>query len=205
MSVPPISDRDPDLLLARIALLERRLAAVIRRLVVGAAVVAIGAMVAVATARSVVSAQGRDTPSEIVATSVKLVDASGKPRAVLYVDGQTAGLALSDPAGQTRVLLNTDGESSKLAIVGAAKGFPRLVLAQQGDVQMLNLEDANTSHVGLLHAPGTASVTVASGPHSAEMAVAEVVGRGVKPALAPTVVLKQGDRTVAALSSTPSR
>src|SRR5690349_14426106 len=122
-----VPDRDPDVLLARIDGLERRLADVTRILSICGVVAVLAGAAALASQRAgvVVSAQGRGPAPAMVASRITLVDAGGKPRAALYVDGQTAGLALSDPGGQTRVLLNTDGESSKLAIVGAAKGFPR--------------------------------------------------------------------------------
>ena len=199
-------DRDPELLLARIDQLERRLAGIIRLLSVSAALIVLAAVVALASRRGVVSAQGRGAaPSEIVATSLKLVDANGRPRGAFYVDGQTAGLALSDPGGQTRVLLNTDGESSKLAIVGADKGFPRIVLTQQGTIQMLNLENAGTSTISLLHTDETPTLTLASKGNSAEIGIAEVLARGAKPALTPRLTLEQGDRTLATLPASPAR
>ena len=201
-----LPDRDPEVLLARIDRLERRLAGITRLLSAGAALVGLGIVALLASQRSVVSAETRGAaPSELVATSLKLVDASGRPRAALYVDGQTAGLAISDPAGRTRVLLNTDGESTKLAITGATKGFPRIVLAQQGTLQMLNLENASTSMISLMHTDETPTLTLASQGNSAEIGIAEVFTRGTKPALTPRLKLEQGDRTLATLPAIPAR
>jgi hypothetical protein len=198
-------DRDPVMLLARIDRLERRAAVMARALT--AIVVLLGLVVValLASDREVASAQGRAAVAEeVVARRFKVVDASGKPRALLYVDEQQAvGLALSDPAGQTRVLVNANGASSRLAIIGAQQGFPRIVLAQDGDVQMLNLEDAKTSFIGLLHSGATPSIRVVSGDQSAELGVSEVFTRG-KPILTPRLALTQGDRTIATLPAPPA-
>jgi hypothetical protein len=198
-------ERDPDVLLARLARLERRLAGITRILAVAAGILILLVVGALASNRGVVVAQGR-AAAEIVASSIKLVDATGRPRAALYVDGQSAGLAISDPAGQTRVLLSTDGASTKLAFIGASKGFPRVLLAQEDDVQMLTLEDAKASHIALMHAGATPSLVVSSGESSAEVAIAEsFTGGRATPALIPTLTLKQGSRTLATLPATPAR
>ena len=200
-----IPDRDPDVLLSRIDRLELRLAGITRTLGVAAVLVVLAVIAVLGSHRGVVSAQGRGTPGELVATSLKLVDSAGRPRAALYVDGKTAGLALSDPAGQTRVLLNTDGESSKLALLGADKGFPRIVLSQQGDTQMLNLENASTSSISLLHSAETPTLTLVGKDASAELGIAEAFARGATPALAAKLTLTQGGKTVAALPAAAAR
>ena len=93
-------ERNPEVLLARIDRLERRLAGVTRTLsVAGALLILVVTAMLVSHRVAASPAGGGAAPGEIVATSVKLVDATGRPRAALYVDGQVAGLALSDPAG----------------------------------------------------------------------------------------------------------
>jgi hypothetical protein len=199
---------DRDILLDRIERLERRHARVMRTLSLGAATLgAIGiAWLAGVDVGVPASAQSRaGAPSEIVASSIKLVDANGKPRAALYVQGQSAGFAVSDPAGQTRVLLSVDEESAKLAIVGAREGFPRIVLAQSGDVQMLNLED-QTSAIGLTHSGGAPSILVSSGRTSATLGITESFARGQQTrTLAPSLELQQDGRTIATIPAAPSR
>jgi hypothetical protein len=200
------SEQDPGALQVRIDRLERRVAIVTGTLAVTAALLVIAVMAALADGHAVVSAQGRSAaPAELVATRFKLVDAAGKPRGAFYVEGQTAGVALSDPAGRTRLLLNTDGESTRLAITGAQQGFPRIVIAQDGDVQMFNMENAKTSHVAILHTEATPTLRLASGEQSVELGIAERLVPRAKPTLAPTLTLKQGDRTLASLPATPLR
>lgn len=198
-----MSDHDPEVLLTRIDRLERRLARIVWVGSAAAALLALFVAAMLASDRGVALAQGRAAaPTEIVATSVKLVDATGRPRAALYVDGQVAGLALSDPAGRTRVLLNTDGESSKLAIVGPKEGFPRINLVQQGDFQTLTLED-NASGVALIHSAAP-SLLVSGGGSSAELRIDEVfANRRPTPTLVPRLLLKQADRVLAELPAPP--
>jgi hypothetical protein len=199
-------EHDPGVLLARIDRLERRVAVVTRTLSVTAALLVLVVVAVLASNRGVASAQGRGAaPAEIIASRFKLVDAAGRPRAVLSVDGDVAGLAISDPAGQTRVVLNTDGASSKLALIGASQGFPRINLTQQGDFQTLVLEDAKTSHIALIHSGATPSIRMSSGENAAEVAIAEVFSSRSKPTLAPRLTLTQGSRTLAALPATPPR
>jgi hypothetical protein len=199
-------EHDPGVLLARIDRLERRVAVVTRTLSVTAALLVLVVVAVLASNRGVASAQGRGAaPAEIIASRFKLVDAAGRPRAVLSVDGDVAGLAISDPAGQTRVVLNTDGASSKLALIGASQGFPRINLTQQGDFQTLVLEDAKTSHIALIHSGATPSIRMSSGENAAEVAIAEVFSSRSKPTLAPRLTLTQGSRTLAPLPATPPR
>jgi hypothetical protein len=200
-----VPERDPEVLLARVDRLERRLARITRILAVAVTLVVLAAIAVLAGSRSPVLAQARGAaPGELVATSLKLVDATGRPRAVLYVDGKTAGLALSDPTGQTRVLLDTDGESSKLAIVGTRQGFPRINLTQQGDFQTLMLEDQK-SGVALVHS-ASPSLLVSGGGSSAELKIDEVfASRQPTPTIVPKLVLKQGDKTVVELPAAPPR
>ncbi len=198
-------ERNPEVLLARIDRLERRLAGVTRTLsVAGALLILVVTAMLVSHRVAASPAGGGAAPGEIVATSVKLVDATGRPRAALYVDGQVAGLALSDPAGRTRLLLNTDGESTRLSIVGTKQGFPRINLVQQGDVQLLNLED-NASFIGLTHSGATPSIVVSSQDTSAELGITEsFAARQPKPTVGPSLALKQGGRTIASLPAAPA-
>jgi hypothetical protein len=197
-------ERDDEALLARIDRLERGLTRLRRMLTMTAAGLLFALLAVAASNWIVASAQGRAVPGEIVATSMKLVDATGRPRAALYVDGQTAGLAISDPSGQTRMLLNSDGEVTKFAIVGAKQGFPRIVIAQSGGLQMVNLED-QTSAIGLTHS-GAPAILVASGGSSARLEIAESFpDRLPKPTLTPTLTLTQGSRTLVTLPAPPPR
>jgi hypothetical protein len=200
------TESDPGAVQARIDGLERRIATLTRALAAAATLLVLAIAATLAGGRASAAAQGRGAAAaEVVASRFTLVDATGRPRAVLSVDGPTAGLAISDPAGRTRVLLNTDGTSTKLAITGAREGFPRIVVAQNDDLQMLTLEDANTSHIGLVHSGATPSITVASGDHSAELGIAEVFAPRAKPSLTPRLALKQGERVVGELPAAPSR
>jgi hypothetical protein len=198
---------DPELLVARIEMLERRLTWLWRAAVTTVVALALG-VAGLLAGRPVVAAQSRGgVPAEIVASSFKLVDAAGRPRGILHVDAnKVAGLALYDPSGHPRVLLNTDGESTKLAMVGTAEGFPRMTIGQQGDFQMINMEDAKTSFVSILHPPaGLPTFKFGSGEMTGEFGVGEVFARGAKPTRAPTMVLKDGDRTLAELPARPAR
>jgi hypothetical protein len=198
-----VPERDIEVLLARIDRLERRLARVTRTLTVAVTLLLFAAVAVGLSSRPVFAQARAATPGDLVATSLKLVDATGRPRVVLYVDGKAAGLALRDPAGQTRVLLDTDGESSKLAIVGTKQGFPRINLTQQGDFQTLMLEDQK-SGVALVHAASPYLLVSGKGS-SAELKIDEVfASRQPTPMIVPKLVLKQGDRTVVELPAPPA-
>ena len=191
-------DRDPDALLARIDRLERRAALVTRLLAATVALVVVGLAALLAGDRWVASAQGRAAvPEEVVARRFKVVDAAGKPRVMLYVDeNQAAGVALSDPAGQTRVLLNTDGQSSKLAIVGPGESSAKIVLAQDGDMQLFTMDDQRSGFA--LTQASTAKMFLVSQRNSIDLEIAHEVVQG-KATMVPRITLEQGDRTLATL------
>jgi len=195
-----------DILLERIERLEQRHARVMRTLSVGGATLGAIAVAWLAGAGDRVLAQGRTgAPAEIVASSIKLVDASGRPRAAFYVQGQSAGFAVSDPAGETRLLLNVDEDTAKLAIVAPKTGLPRIVIAQSGGVQMVNLED-QTSAIGLAHSGGVPSILVSSGKASARLRIDETHARGqTTTTLTPILELERDGRTIASLPAAPPR
>jgi hypothetical protein len=195
-------ERDPEALLTRIDRLERRIAVVTRILAATASLLVLGVAAWLASGGGVASAQGRAAvPAEISAGRFRLVDATGKSRALLYVDdNQAAGLALSDPQGRTRVLLNTDGESSKLAILGTKQDFPRIMLAQQGAMQLFTIED-QTSGIGFTHSR-TPSMFIGSEGTTIDLRIEE---QAKTRGLVPTLVLRQGDKTLASLPAAPTR
>jgi hypothetical protein len=93
-------------------------------------------------------------------------------------------------------MLNTDGESSKLAILGTNQDFPRIMLAQQGDMQLFSIEDQK-SGIGFTHSR-TPSMFLGSEGSAIDIRITDELVRS-KPTMVPRITLRQGDRTLATL------
>ena len=154
------------------------------------------------------NAQGsRQVEGQMVVRTLIVADAAGRPRAVLGTMADGVRFGLNDAAGQPRLLMGVSDKdnSSELTLLGPDKSFPRIVLAQRGsDFQMITLEDASSSFVGLVHRPADeVKLWLARGDMLAEFGLLDGVDFGVKVSeqllCKPRLLLKDGKSIVTRL------
>ena len=153
------------MLAARLARLERAH----RRLqrVTGAALLLLAATVLVAAttaprslelnALKIVDGNGKARVLLTAATGVSILDAEGRPRASLAVDGQGPGLVLYGEKDDGRAILNVNADGPALAFTGA-QGALRAILALVAEGPGLVLYDEHSHDRAVLAVRGDGGV-----------------------------------------------